>query len=309
VDKELYKKAPFTTLAVALVAGLIFQSLLAGNVSPITNAMIQATWCGSKDYICLVARYGYLSIAIVAIGLVIDGSVKIVQWLPKRTTPEIKTIDKDNHSKLLPVEDAKSTTIVDQFSSHLDNVMKEFREQTSFQLSGNGRNFLTRIKNSPPFLGLNNYDPVISADWERKLTEYFQAVAFIEQYGKYIRGNDRYKIRDEDTTWEIVSEKFYGSKEFASLLEQAYPGHQPIIGAVLTLPIIDTRGRLGIISPDYLADKYNKTSQYPLSPVITYLRDKEHLTSGEVWPLLTAIYEAAQRTIKEEEQKDCFDSI
>jgi len=76
MDKELFKRNPFTAFAIALDTLLFGQALLVGDDSVISNAMIQARWCGNGDYICLVRHYICISLAIIVLCFIIDFFLK-----------------------------------------------------------------------------------------------------------------------------------------------------------------------------------------------------------------------------------------
>lgn len=72
MHKELIKEYPFTSSAFALVTALFVQGLFVGDDSVITNAMIQARWCGAGNYICILLYYSLLSLIAILLGLVVD---------------------------------------------------------------------------------------------------------------------------------------------------------------------------------------------------------------------------------------------
>src|SRR6266540_2390921 len=152
MEKDLYKKYPFTAFAFVLIGALFLQSMLVGNDSVMTNAIIQAGWCKAGNYICLVWRYASISLLIIFLGLLIDGLVK---WLSNKRNFKKGKTEIEISSKSLPEEKVRRPKVVDRFSFHLDAGIKELNKHPLFKLSSNGRNFLQRIKNSPPFLGLD----------------------------------------------------------------------------------------------------------------------------------------------------------
>src|SRR6266498_2810644 len=93
MHKELIKEYPFTSSAFALVTALFVQGLFVGDDSVITNAMIQAGWCGVGNYICFLRYYSLLSFIAILLGIVVDLSRRL--WTkPKQvaSTVNAKTI-------------------------------------------------------------------------------------------------------------------------------------------------------------------------------------------------------------------------
>jgi hypothetical protein len=67
---DTLKKYPIIYIAIAFISGLILQSLISGEGSVISGAIIQACWCVQGDDICLLVHYGYISLAILIFGII-----------------------------------------------------------------------------------------------------------------------------------------------------------------------------------------------------------------------------------------------
>jgi len=100
MNKELLKEYSFTSFAFALVTALFVQGLFAGDDSVITNAMIQAGWCGVGNYICILRNYSILSLTAILLGLVVDLSRRLRKKSKQVATPVIakptEQLTKDN---------------------------------------------------------------------------------------------------------------------------------------------------------------------------------------------------------------------
>ena len=129
-----------------------------------------------------------------------------------------------------------------RFSMALEKEMKK----VSF--SGRGMIFLNDVKKAPPFLGIKFSKPVIQPTHEKVLTEYFMALDFFNKYGSQIKGGDKYQIKSGET-WDKISEKVYGSKNFVSHILTANKGLiTPSTGVIINLPRVDVSGVTGLTS-------------------------------------------------------------
>jgi len=66
------KKYPIISIAITIVIALFVQSVIAGDASLITKAIVQFGWCGNGDAICLLKYYVYASLGILGIGIIIQ---------------------------------------------------------------------------------------------------------------------------------------------------------------------------------------------------------------------------------------------
>ena len=105
------KKYPAISISLSVISILILQALVSGNDVLINGAMIQANWCSKVDYICLLRKYIYISLALLILGI-------FVQLI-------INSIKKNKKTKLtmpIPVSDfvgrEQETEQIVQFLNH-----------------------------------------------------------------------------------------------------------------------------------------------------------------------------------------------
>jgi hypothetical protein len=95
MPKEILKEYPFSSIACALVAALFVQGLFVGDDSVITNAMLQAGWCGAGDYICVLRYYSCFSLITILVALVIDLSRKVWKKSKQLASPLIAKVTEE----------------------------------------------------------------------------------------------------------------------------------------------------------------------------------------------------------------------
>ena len=116
---------------------------------------------------------------------------------------EVDTVDIEGVKTLIEPEENSLETIK-RFSAILDELLRD----KSF--SGTGKIFINKIKNAPPFLGLEN--SILDLKTEMQFVEYFLAKKFKEDRGKYIRGGGSLTVTKTDNSIEDISKRIYGSK-------------------------------------------------------------------------------------------------
>ena len=217
-----------------------------------------------------------------------------IGWLLKRAYRIFRPVPK------LAV--SASPTTLDRFSYHLDECLKELIEKLpQVKITGLGLRFLNAVKNAPPFLGLSysQWDWVIHPDVEQKLTEYFLATEWVDEHDKYIHGGFHYKVKDGDTIESIAANE-YGDEKFATELMKANQGGYPVTtGQNIWLPSMDTKYSEEI-PIEYVRGQLAIAQYAWISSTIEVVRSDYSLTVQETLPILLAIYEAAQRTLRGE---------
>lgn len=275
MTKEFFNKYPFISFAGGVVTLLAFQSLLVGYDSVITQAMIQAGWCGADDYICLLRYYISFSSLIILLGISLDF---IINFSRKRLSQKHEIQIGPTLRENVKVPPA----IFDRFSFHLDEITK------GKDIRGVGLGFLSDIKSTPPFLGVRHDKPIISKHDEQILTEFFLAQIYMENNRDAIRGGT-YQMRHGDGR-KLIAKKVYGDEKYARWVDDrlTYPN-----GSWLELPY------LNLNSPDDSEFIKRKISMSRNTKQIISLLLSYNLVEDEAIPLLRIIYDAAQKTLDE----------
>lgn len=282
MQKELLKSFTYTSITMGMSALLFGQALLVGSDSVITNAMIQAGWCGAEDYICLLGRYICIAIIVILLGLVID------LWRKYR----VKKIDKALISETpFPIQPkVKSKLVLPEivsFSTNIDEILKK-RKAMGERISGISLGFINDIKSAPPFLGLKHNNPVISPKDEQTLTDFFLASMYVEKYRDSIKGGD-YTITRGDTQESIAKSK-YGNKRYKAYIP--YYSYYPN-GTILDLPYVNLETP---DSNDYIKRKIE------LSKNIEKIKDmleSYHLVRDESIYVMRMVYDASQMVLNQ----------
>lgn len=169
-------------------------------------------------------------------------------------------------------------------------------------ISGPGRLFLNQAKALPPFLGMAHAKPVLPLEYERTLTELFEAQEFFAKNAGAIRGGNTFQAQQGDT-WEIAAKREYGDERFSKYLMAANNGFlaEPLSrGGHYTRPFVDISESLGL-SPEHIQAKYDIVADKfkAFRKAFGFLLNDLHLTSDEAIPLLSWVYEAARLTLGE----------
>ena len=83
------KKYPIISIAIAVIVALFVQSIIAGDASLITKAIVQFGWCESRDAICLLKYYVYASVIILVIGIILQIIYSLAKSKKSRTAEQI----------------------------------------------------------------------------------------------------------------------------------------------------------------------------------------------------------------------------
>ncbi len=173
-----------------------------------------------------------------------------------------------------------------KFSMALDKEIKK----TSF--SGRGVIFLNDIKKTPPFVGIKFSKPAIQPEHEKVMTEYFMALDFFNKHGNSIKGGDKYQIKSGET-WDKVSEKIYGSKNFVPHILAANKGLiTPSTGVIINLPRVDVSGVTGL-TPELIEHKHSILKSDAVSKTLVELTNNFNLVWDETLNLVTLIWRTA----------------
>ena len=185
-------------------------------------------------------------------------------------------------------------TTFEIFSYHLDKITR------GKNITGLGRMFLRSVKKAPPFLGIPSEKPILLPVHEKALTEYFQALDFVNKNKNIIRGGTSYQIKRDDT-WDMIAEKIYGDVKFIRQLQAANPGFYTLSqGVYITLPYIDVSESLGM-APNLIEMKYDIAHDKDKLTRGTFmlLMNQLHLVYDETLELLRWVYDAAQLTLND----------
>ena len=176
--------------------------------------------------------------------------------------------------------------VVLRFSIALNKAIKKA------PFSGRGIIFLNNVKKAPPFLGIKFSKPIIQPNHEKVLTEYFMALDFFNKYGNQIKGGDKYRIKSSET-WDKISERVYGSKNFVSHILTANKGLiTPSAGVVINLPRIDVNGTTGL-TPELIELKHSVLKSDNVSKTLVELTNNFNLVWDETLHLVTLIWRTA----------------
>lgn len=176
--------------------------------------------------------------------------------------------------------------VVLRFSMALNKAIKKA------PFSGRGMIFLNDVKKAPPFLGIKFSKPIIQPTHEKVLTEYFMALDFFSKYGSQIKGGDKYQIKSGET-WEKISERVYGSKNFVSHILTANKGLvTPSTSVVIHLPRIDVSGTTGL-TPELIEMKHSVLISNNVSKTLVELTNNFNLVLDEALQLFTLIWRTA----------------
>jgi hypothetical protein len=187
--------------------------------------------------------------------------------------------------------------ILDLFSKHFDDILGIILAQRpNVKISGLGRSFIKKIKQAPPFLGLDEHsESAIFPEEEQKLEMYFQARQFVSDMQAFIRGGKGYRVKPGEDAESIARDQ-YGDAKFATRLREANPGNRPFPTGDIWLPYIDIRSADALTSA-YINQKHEIAQYEWISPTVETLVNLHFLTYEEVVPILLASYEAARRTL------------
>jgi hypothetical protein len=195
-----------------------------------------------------------------------------------------------------------ATTLLERFSHHLDECVKNSFEATpGSELSGPGASFIRAIKNSPPFLGLNlhQYDPVIDAETESKLWAFCTAAEFLEQNKDHIREGGYHRVRPGESLEDIARDQ-YGDVRYSIEIRKANPsGLSFTAGQSVWLPYIDISAPPQF-SPDHILSAYRAADFELVRPTFACLQHDYQMTAQEAALIIGAVFDAAQRTRREQ---------
>jgi hypothetical protein len=180
-------------------------------------------------------------------------------------------------------------TTVRSFVSNLNKLLKDKT------FSSPAMAFISKVRISPPFLGISHTEPVLLPEHEKELTEYFQAIEFMAKNKDSIKGGNAYQCREEENEKD-VAQKEYGNEKFAGQILNANPGGFPFsTGQMINLPRIDVSEKLGV-STGQLDVFYSISQGQRVRKTLDFLLNDLHLQHDEALPLVHAVYIAAQNT-------------
>ena len=180
------------------------------------------------------------------------------------------------------------------FANHMNKITR------NRVFSSTGMIFLEKCKKYPPFLGIVYNHPILSAEQESVITEYFRANDFVNKNKNVICGGGTYVVQPGDT-WQSISKSKYKRKKFAKQLQESNSKIKYLRAAmVLALPRIDISELLGM-NTDQIENKYRlaeDTSGNARNTIVA-ITGFYSLINEEALILLRAVYDAAQLTKNE----------